>query len=84
MTDAHDAIAVLREELADPNRPLDYRDVIVPNEDARAIVAAYDTAVAIRDSIAKSTGCVEACPCWAKLRRKAQRAVNASENKVPQ
>jgi hypothetical protein len=45
MTDAQDAIERLRAELADPSRPLDYRDVIVPNEDARAILAAYDTAV---------------------------------------
>ena len=26
-------------------------------------------------SIANNTGCVEACPCWAKLRRKAERAL---------
>lgn len=25
--------------------------------------------------IATNTGCVEACPCWAKLRRKAERAL---------
>lgn len=26
-------------------------------------------------SIANNTGCVEACPCWAKLRGKAERAL---------
>ena len=26
-------------------------------------------------SIANNTGCVEACPCWAKLRHKAERAL---------
>lgn len=26
-------------------------------------------------SIANNTGCVEACPCWAKLRQRAERAL---------
>jgi hypothetical protein len=46
-----------------------------------ALTAERDTAVAELDSIAKSTGCVDACPCWAKLRRKARRAIESGDYK---
>jgi hypothetical protein len=53
-------------------------------DDARAILdhitaltAERDAAVSELRGIARSTGCVDACPCWAKLRRKAQHAIAA-------
>jgi hypothetical protein len=53
-------------------------------DDARAILAHITALTAERDEavaellgIANSTGCGDACPCWAKLRRKAERAILA-------
>ena len=31
------------------------------------------------ERISNSTGCVEACPCWAKLRRQARAAIAAAK-----
>ena len=55
---------------------------LLTSDDARAILTHIDSLTAELAAakgelrgIANSTGCVDACPCWAKLRRKAERAI---------
>ena len=60
------------------DKPTEYaRDVKVPALEKRIAELTAELAAAkaeLRD-IANSTGCVDACPCWAKLQRKAERAI---------
>jgi len=49
--------------------------IISQAEQIEALTAERDAAKGELREIANSTGCVDACPCWAKLRRKAERAI---------
>lgn len=41
----------------------------------REAAAEIERLRACLEAVANNTGCVEACPCWAKLRRKAELAL---------
>jgi len=88
---APDAIERLRDYLKGSEIQEGVNDnllLVVRQADARAILdhitaltAERDAAVSELRGIARSTGCVDACPCWAKLRRKAQQAITAGAHK---
>ena len=77
MTEA--IVRLLRRQMSAPVPMLDSDDARAILAHIDALTAERDTAVAALNSIAKSTGCGEACPCWAKLRRKAERAIERCE-----